>query len=286
MKYIYWAPSCFGKNHVCFTFAANNKVSMKYRTYGEPFQVFSGTVIEDNKVHVEEMFVERVNMYSSQCTRRKFIAGDPDYAYQTYHTNKAMFPDDVEQHPKPVPKEEIDRIFKNIPDCDFPEHTVKNNKTWLENIRSLVNDFDPDLLCLEEPLPINVNINYKNYTNVVPYKSENFTQLIFEYLTTLDVDRKSMTGIFRYLDRHLDLIERQREYLELQDIKWEFLDISKWENYKYFGLENIPDHDMADRKWFSPEIMTDRIDYYYKVAERYVYHRMKRLNKIYPKVKD
>ena len=96
----------------------------------------------------------------------------------------------------------------------------------------------------------------------------------------------STRSVFDFLDKRLVLVERQMEYLRLQDIKWEWLDISKWENYKYFGLDNIPNHDMADHKWLSPEIRTDRIDFYYLLAERYIQNRRKRLHEVYPRIKN
>lgn len=288
MKYIYWAPSCFGKSHACFTFAANNKVSMKYGTYGEGFQIFSGTVIEpeynqhgfNGKVQVEALSVRKADMYTSECTRSKFIAGDPEYAYIPEHQNEAMTRKEL------IENRERNKSSEYVPDCSFPKHTVKPDKTWLDNLRDSVSDFDPDLICLEEPFPINVNIDYKDYTNVLPYKSEDFRQLVFEELTTINVDNKTTRKIFQHLDHRLVHVERQIEYLRLQGIKWEWLDISKWENYKYFGLDNIPNHDMADHKWLSPEIRTDRIDYYYLLAERYIIDRKKRLQEVYPEIKS
>ena len=287
MKYIYWAPSCMGKSHACFTFAANNKVSMKYGTYGEGFQIFSGTVIEpeynkhgfNGKVQVEALQVRKVDTYTTNCTRSKFIAGNPDHPYMPLHRNEAMTEKELLEHRERIPNE-------HIPDCPFPEHTVRDNRTWLDNLKSAVEDFDPDLICLEEPFPINVTIKYKKYCNVLPYKSENFRQLVFEELTKINVDGMSTRSVFDFLDKRLVLVERQMEYLRLQDIKWEWLDISKWENYKYFGLDNIPNHDMADHKWLSPEIRTDRIDFYYLLAERYIQNRRKRLHEVYPRIKN
>ena len=289
-KYIYWAPSCFGKSHACFTFAANNKVSMKYGTYGEGFQVFSGTVIDQEKynrhgfpgkVQVESLSVRKKDIYTSQCIRSKFIAGDPDHAYIPQHENKAMTEGELTRN-----RMLNDLPSEHIPDCAFPEHKVDENNTWLDNLSIMVRDFNPDLICLEEPLPVNVDINYADYKHVVSYKSTDFKQLVFEYLTILDIDGLSTAKVFAFLDQRLVHFERLLDYLRLQDIDWQWLDISKWENYKYFGLQNIPDHDMADHKWMSPEIRTDRIDYYYLLAERYIISRSERLNLLYPEVKN
>ena len=289
MKYLYWAPSSFGKGHACFTFAANNKVAMKYGVYHGSFEIFSGTVIEpeytyhgfNGKVQVEGLYVRKGDdIFSSKCTRTKFFAGDPDCTYLPYHQNTVMTKEQVQEHyGRHTSKDPV-------PDCPFPKHTLRDDKTWLDNLKSAVDDFDPSIICLEEPFPISVNIDYKDYTSVVPYKSENFKKLVFDYLTLYNVDGKSTQNIYSHLDSRLLLVERQLEYLKLQGIKWEWLDISKWENYKYFGLDNIPNHDMKDHDWFSPEIKSDRIDYYKLIAERYIINRKKRLHEVYPEIKS
>lgn len=288
-KYLYWAPSSFGKCHACMTFASNNKVAMKYGIYQGTFEISSGTVIEpeytyhgfNGKVQVEALYVKKgSDLYSSKCTRTNFLAGDPDRRWLPYNQNNVMTREQVEEHHRRHRTKDL------VPECPFPEHTLRDDKTWLDNLKSAVDDFDPSIICLEEPLPISVNIDYKDYTSVVPYKSENFKKLIFDYLTLYNVDGKSTLDIFNHLDGRLVLVERQLEYLELQGIKWEWLDISKWENYKYFGLDNIPNHDMKDHDWFSPEIRNKRIDYYSMIAERYVEGRKGRLNTLYPLVKN
>lgn len=291
MKYIYWAPQIFGKNHACTLFALNGLTALKY--FGKQCDgdqgVYDYADMVDGLLYRHRLHLTPNNNGTHISTRSTFIVPVADIP--AYWAGNYIF--DNQDHIEEVRKKwlkhnptNVDLNSLNKPPMKVPDY-IDPDIPVMENIQRIIDITDPSLICPLDPLdnePINIDI--KQYKHYIPYKSQGYKYLLLDLLSSTPPSQlKDFIDVENVFTSQLRWFKSFMKYLESKDISWEWIDISDDNEYKIkFKLEKTLDFISNDPRWLDPIIMNDRTKEYIKLVDKYFDKHYNVLNDFFPKV--
>ena len=297
MKYIYWAPQIFGKNHACTLFTLNGLTALKYsgkKCHGD-IAVYDYGEILTNTDGDDILYRHRVKLsvkdngthIATQPTPVLPVADVPSYWAGNYIFDNQDHVEKIrekwlEKNPPSVDWYKLSSPSKNpVPDYIDPNIPV------FENIQRIIDISDPDLICPMDTFdgePINIDV--KKYKHYIPYKSQGYKYLLLDLLSSIHPSQlKDLTGVESELKFQRRKFKSYMRYLESHGCIWDWIDISNDDEYKNkFKLEKTLDFIVNDPRWFDPIVMTDKTKEYIKLVDKYFDKHYNTLNAFFPKV--
>lgn len=295
-KYIYWGQQIFGKGHLCTLFALNGKTSLKYfgkQTEGHlcsfGFGEFSSDMLYSRMVTLNpicdntktEFYLEQYfpNVCASIPAKwaGNYVFEDEEHIYATRQKW-------LDENPTKVNWRKV----KEPGPTTVPEY-LDANISATENTQRILDIVDPDLICTTTLLKQkreHIDIDLTRYKHYLPYKSEEYKYLLLDLLCSTDPKKlKSFDDVEEVFKEHIFKFKSYMRFLEKRNLEWEWVDISKDEEYKKkFNLEKTFDYIIDDPRWLDPVVITDKTRKCLELVDKYFEKYYDVLNLFYPKV--